>query len=86
MVLPGVQEIVGRRPTSSWCRLPRRSEFPLLTQWLRQSPFVKDGWGITYENKTREAQVLSAGSTMKDLPRNRGLRMGYKSFQTFMAT
>ena len=37
---------------------------------LRQSTFVKGGWGLTYVNKTREAQVLLAGSSiMKDLPR-----------------
>ena len=35
---------------------------------LRQSPFAKGGWGLTYANKTREAQVLLAGSTMKYLP------------------
>ena len=31
---------------------------------LRRSPFAKGGWGLAYANKTREAQVLSAGSTM----------------------
>ena len=71
MVLPGVQEIVGCPPTSSLCHLPRQSEFPL-TPWQRQSPCAKGGWGLTYANKTMEVQqVLVAGSTMKDLPRNR---------------
>jgi hypothetical protein len=45
-VLPSVQEIVCCPPTSSLCRLPRRSEFPLTLQ-LRQSSFVKGGWGLT---------------------------------------
>jgi hypothetical protein len=41
---------------------------------------MKGGWGLTYTNKIGEAQVLSAGSTaMKDLPRNGGVRMGYKT-------
>ena len=35
--------------------------------WLRQSPFAKGGWGLTYASKTRKAQVLSAGSTMNNL-------------------
>ena len=78
-VLPGVQEIVGCPPTRSLCRLPRRSEFPL-TLRLRQSPFAKGGWGLTYANKTWEAQVLLAGSTMKYLPWKRGVRMGCKGY------
>ena len=48
---------VGLPPTSSLCRLSRRSEFPL-PLWLRLSPFAKGGWGVTYANKAREAQVL----------------------------
>ena len=32
--------------------------------WLRQSPIAKGGWGLNYTNKTRETQVLLAGSTM----------------------
>ena len=36
---------------------------------LRQSTFAQGVWGLTYANKTREAQVLpSAGSSMKYLP------------------
>ena len=31
---------------------------------LRQSVFMKGGWGFTYTNKTREEQVMLAGSTM----------------------
>ena len=50
---------------------------------LRQSPFTKGGWGLTYANKTREAQVLLAGSIMKDLPRNRAVQMGYKTYYPF---
>ena len=62
MVLPGVQEIVGCFPTSSLCRLPRQLEF-LLTLRLRQSPFLKGGWGLTCTNITsREAQVSWAGN------------------------
>ena len=53
-VFPGLQEITGCPPTSSLCRLPRRSEFPL-TPRQRRSSFVKGGWGVTYANKTREA-------------------------------
>jgi hypothetical protein len=53
----------------SLCRLLRRLEFPL-TLRQRQPPFAKGGWGLTsYASKTREAQVLSAGSTMKYFPR-----------------
>jgi hypothetical protein len=48
--------------------------------WLRQSPFVKGGWGLTYANKTRKAQVLLAGKTMKYWPRNRGVQMGNKTY------
>ena len=33
---------------------------------VRQSPFAKGGWGLTYTNKTRESQVLLAGSTMNN--------------------
>ena len=77
-VLPGVQEIVGCPPsTSSLCRLPTRSEFPL-TLWLRWSYFVKGGWGRTYHaNKTREVQVLSAGSKMNTCLLEKGVGMGY---------
>ena len=45
-------------------RLPRQLEFPLTLQQLRQSPFAKGSWGLTYVNKTREAKVLLAGSTL----------------------
>ena len=44
---------------------------------------MKGGWGLTYANKTRETQVLLAGSTMKYLSRNRGVRMGYKIYYLF---
>ena len=61
-VLPGEQqEIMGHPPP------PSQSEF-LLTHWRRWSNFAKSGRGLTYANKIREAQALSAGSTMKSLP------------------
>jgi hypothetical protein len=31
-----------------------------------------------------DALVLLAGSTMKDLPRNRGVQMGYKAYYPFI--
>ena len=37
---------------------------------------MKGGWGLTYANKSREVQVLLAGSTMKNLKlakRDRGV-------------
>jgi hypothetical protein len=49
--------------TSSLCRLSWQSEF-LLMLWPRQSPFVKDGWGLTYTNKTREAHGLGCWEAM----------------------
>jgi hypothetical protein len=39
------------------------SEFPLML-WQRWSPFAKGGWGLTYANKIKKAQVFLAGSTM----------------------
>ena len=74
MVLPAVQEIVGCPPTSSFCRLPRQLEFSLML-CLRWSFFAKGGCGLTCANKTREAQVLSAGNTMKYLPWKREVQM-----------
>ena len=45
----------GLAPLQAVCRLPPRGfQFPLMLQ-LRQSPFAKDGWRLTYANKTREA-------------------------------
>ena len=74
----------------AWCarnngtpykQLPRQSEF-LLTPKLRWSHFEKGGWGLTYTNKTREAHVLLAVCPMKDMSRNRGIRMCYKTYYT----
>ena len=65
-VFPGVQGKEGCRPQAV-CRLPRRSEFPL-TLRLRQSPFTKDDWGLTYANKTREAHGL-VGRPCYEIPR-----------------
>ena len=53
-------------PTSSFCSLPIQSEFPRML-WLRWSPFMKGGWWLTYANKTREAHIVSTG-TSKKLP------------------
>ena len=53
---------------------------------LRQSPFAKGGWGLTHANKNREAQVLLAGSTMKNLLRNSGVQMGYKTCYPLLYT
>jgi hypothetical protein len=85
MIMPDVQEIVGSPLTNSLCCLPRVLAFPLTLQ-LRQSSFMKGGWwGLTYANKTREAPVLLAGSTLKDLPRNRDYKWAIKdSFLYFM--
>ena len=44
---------------------------------------MKGGWGLTYANKTRKVQALFAGSTMKDLPVDRGVKMGYKTYYPF---
>ena len=41
--------------------------------------FCEDGWGLTFTNKTREAQVLLAGRTMVNLPWKKGVGMGYKT-------
>ena len=71
IVLPGVQETMGCPHTSSLCCLPRRSEFPLLTLRLRRSTFAMQKW-------------LVAGSTTKELPRNRGVLIGYKTYYTFI--
>ena len=35
--------------------------------------------------QTREAQVLLASSTMKYMPRNRGVRIDYKTYHPFPA-
>ena len=45
-----------------------QSEFPLMLQ-LRQSTFGKDGWGLIYAYKTREAHqvLLAGGCAMKKL-------------------
>ena len=55
------KQLLGSTPTLltvlcglAWCavcRRPRWSEFPLMLR-LSQSPFAKDGWGLTNNNKT----------------------------------
>ena len=52
-----------KKLVSPYKRLPGWSEFPLMLR-QKQSPFAKGGWGLTYANKTREAQVVLAGITM----------------------
>ena len=75
-----MQEILGRPPTIRFYHLLRQSGCPLTPWLLKQSPFSKGGWGLTYVNKTREPQVLLVGSIFKDLPRDGEVRMGYKTY------
>ena len=85
IVLPGVREILGL-PLShckQLCCLPRQSEFPLMLQ-LRLSPFTKSGWGLTYTNKIREAQVLLAGSTMNTCLKKGEYKWAKKQIIIFM--
>ena len=83
-VLSGGQELVGCPLKATYVAFaPRQSEFPL-TLRLRWSPFAKGGWGIfTYATGNKHGSTRSAllaGSTMKDLPRTRGVWMGYKAY------
>ena len=51
---------------------------------LRQSPFAKGGWGLTYTNKIREAQVLLAGSTMNTCLKKGDYKWAIKQIIIFM--